>query len=112
MSDAHERLRDDVAAYALGTLEPTDAARVEDHLLDCAACRVLLREYAAVYALLPFAVPSTPPPPAAWPTIRAQLGRGARAPGAARGWPRLLARPRPPRPRDLRTGLRRPQLRL
>ncbi|MBV8723753.1 MAG: anti-sigma factor [Candidatus Eremiobacteraeota bacterium] len=39
---AHEELLDNVAAYALGALPPSDAAGVERHLRTCAECR---REY-------------------------------------------------------------------
>ncbi|MEU1279741.1 hypothetical protein [Streptomyces sp. NPDC005805] len=38
----------DVAAYALGVLEPGDAFRFEDHLAECVMCAVRLTEFTAV----------------------------------------------------------------
>jgi anti-sigma-K factor RskA len=35
----HERWRDELAAYALGALEPGEAAELERHLAGCEACR-------------------------------------------------------------------------
>ncbi|MFF3243872.1 hypothetical protein ACFYWY_09075 [Streptomyces sp. NPDC002870] len=37
----------DVAAYALGVLEPADAFRFEEHLADCAMCTVQLSDFAS-----------------------------------------------------------------
>ncbi|NUK21173.1 zf-HC2 domain-containing protein [Streptomyces lunaelactis] len=38
----------DVAAYALGVLEPADAFRFEEHLSGCVACAVRLSDFTAV----------------------------------------------------------------
>ncbi len=56
MVDNHERLREDLAAYALGALEPAECARVEAHLRDCPECATLLNEYQSVGGLLPYAL--------------------------------------------------------
>lgn len=40
----------DVAAYALGVLEPADAFRFEEHLSDCVMCAVQLTDFASVAA--------------------------------------------------------------
>ena len=42
----------DVAAYALGVLDPNDAARFEDHLIDCATCAMELESLLPVVDLL------------------------------------------------------------
>lgn len=42
----------DVAAYALGVLDPDDAARFEDHLAECDACAMELESLLPVTALL------------------------------------------------------------
>ncbi|MCX4820840.1 hypothetical protein OG883_13165 [Streptomyces sp. NBC_01142] len=42
----------DVAAYALGVLEPADAFRFEEHLTDCVMCAVQLADFTAVTAAL------------------------------------------------------------
>jgi anti-sigma-K factor RskA len=56
---------DDLPGYALGTLQPAEATRVDAHLATCAACRVRLHEYREVLALLPRGLPVTAPSPAA-----------------------------------------------
>ncbi|MFD4830814.1 anti-sigma factor family protein [Streptomyces uncialis] len=48
----------DVAAYALGVLEPADASRFEEHLDECVACMVRLGDLSRVVTLLaPFEGP-------------------------------------------------------
>jgi hypothetical protein len=42
----------DVAAYALGVLEPAEAYRFEEHLSDCVMCAVQLTDFASVAASL------------------------------------------------------------
>jgi hypothetical protein len=42
----------DVAAYALGVLDERDAARFEDHLIDCPACAVELESFLQVADIL------------------------------------------------------------
>jgi hypothetical protein len=42
----------DVAAYALGVLDPVDAARFEDHLVGCDVCAVELESFLPVTALI------------------------------------------------------------
>lgn len=65
MSIPHDILRDDLPAYALGTLDLPASARLERHLAECAECRLLLREYEEVMRLLPLGLPRTEPSPAA-----------------------------------------------
>ena len=42
----------DVAAYALGVLEPADAFRFEEHLAECVMCAVQLSDFTSVAASL------------------------------------------------------------
>ncbi|WP_203709573.1 zf-HC2 domain-containing protein, partial [Actinoplanes digitatis] len=42
----------DVAAYALGVLDDRDAARFEDHLIDCATCAIELESMLPVVDIL------------------------------------------------------------
>jgi hypothetical protein len=42
----------DVASYALGVLDERDAARFEDHLIDCASCAVELESFIQVADIL------------------------------------------------------------
>src|SRR4030095_11953454 len=42
----------DVAAYALGVLDERDAARFEDHLIECPACAVQLESFLQVADIL------------------------------------------------------------
>jgi anti-sigma factor RsiW len=68
---------EDVAAYALGVLEPGDAFGFEEHLGECVLCTVQLSELGgAVSALSALTGPSVPggPPAAAGPSPRLETG--------------------------------------
>ncbi len=54
----------DAAAYALGALEPGEAAAFERHLETCAGCREELRAFEQAVQALPGAVPQYEAPPA------------------------------------------------
>jgi len=57
MSDAHEKhWENEVAAYALGALEPTEAAELEAHLEECEHCRMALRWLSPAVQALPESV--------------------------------------------------------
>jgi anti-sigma-K factor RskA len=58
----HERWRDEVAAYAIGSLDPAEAAAVEQHLAECESCRDELRWLVPAVAVLPASVPQLEPP--------------------------------------------------
>ena len=58
----HTRWKDDVAAYALGVLEPGEALELERHLDDCAECRAELRWLRPAVDLLPSSVERVEPP--------------------------------------------------
>jgi anti-sigma-K factor RskA len=65
MNVPHERHEHDLAAYALGSLEPEETARLKRHLAECVACRGALREYEEVMRLLPLGLPRAEPSPMA-----------------------------------------------
>lgn len=61
LRDRHQ----DVAAYALGVLDPADVFRFEEHLSECVACAVRLLDFAPVTSALAdlggAGMPGTPP---------------------------------------------------
>lgn len=61
-----QQITDQLEAYALGALDPDEAARVEAHLAGCPGCRRLAAEYRDIANALPLAlaaaVPLRPPP--------------------------------------------------
>ena len=71
MTDDHDRVAGDLAAYVLGSLEPDECARVERHVPGCPTCGGLIAEYGAVAGMLPLALQPVAAPGAAWTTIRA-----------------------------------------
>jgi len=58
----HRPWSDELAAYALGALEPHEAAAVEGHLVDCARCRAELARLAPAVERLPASVAPADPP--------------------------------------------------
>ncbi|MFD7613691.1 zf-HC2 domain-containing protein [Streptomyces sp. NPDC059828] len=63
-----ERHRD-VAAYALGVLDPSDAFRFEEHLSECVLCAVRLTDFAPIAsALAGLGGPGEPGPPVTRPS--------------------------------------------
>jgi hypothetical protein len=53
----------EVAAWALGALDPGDAASFEEHLRSCEQCQEQAAEFAPVACSLPLAAPAVEPPP-------------------------------------------------
>jgi anti-sigma-K factor RskA len=97
---AHERYRDDLAAYALGVLDDGAAVELRRHLEGCEDCREHLRWLQPAVDLLPRTVPQLEPPS----RLRRRLMAAARAEsrmetrGGARGerrrdWRGFLLRP-------------------
>ena len=87
MSDDRDHPVDDLAMYALGTLEAPERARLDGHLAACELCARRLTDYRGVVGVLPLAFPATPPPPAAWTAILDAIR--PRAPRVRR-WPTLF----------------------
>jgi anti-sigma-K factor RskA len=65
----HDRWRDELAAFALGALEPGEAAELERHLAGCGECRAELDWLRPAVHQLPESVPRAEPPP----ELRARL---------------------------------------
>jgi anti-sigma-K factor RskA len=70
VADNLEHVMDDLAPYALESLEGPERRRVEIHVAGCALCAHRLQEYRAVVGTLPAALPVVSPPAAAWNAIR------------------------------------------
>jgi anti-sigma-K factor RskA len=87
VSDDRDHPVDDLASYALGTLEASERARLDAHLAVCNACARRLADYRGVVGVLPLALPVTSPPAATWTAIQAAV------------------RPRPPRAQRWRRAL-------
>lgn len=60
----HDRWGDELAAYALGALEPGEGAELERHLAGCEECRTELEWLRPAVQLLPESVEQVEPPPA------------------------------------------------
>ena len=58
-----ENMGDLLAPYVLGALDTLDRRPVEDHLLACAPCAQLAREYQAIASSLAYGVSMVDPPP-------------------------------------------------
>jgi anti-sigma-K factor RskA len=74
VSGEHERIVEELAAYALESLEGPEQARIGAHVVTCAACTGLLKEYRAVLGALPLSLEPMAPPPEAWEEIRKAAG--------------------------------------
>ena len=62
MSTEHPPYRDELAAYALGALEPAEVEALERHVADCAECREYLFWLDPAVDLLPASVEQRQPP--------------------------------------------------
>jgi anti-sigma-K factor RskA len=85
----HARFSENVAAYALGALEPAEAAELERHLEGCERCRAELRWLEPAVRSLSESVPRLQPPPG----LRQRLIDEVRD-DAARSAPSAEERPR------------------
>ena len=86
MNDRGEHVIDDLAAYALGSLETAVRARVDAHVTTCESCASHLEDYRGVVGALPLALTPTTPPPDLWDAIRADV-RGTSNSSAGRRSP-------------------------
>jgi anti-sigma-K factor RskA len=91
----HQEVRDLLGAYALGAVEPEEAAKVRAHLLTCEECMSEADELATAAATLTSAVePVEPPAGFASRVVAAAVSERAVAPEARRrrlGWVHVLA---------------------
>jgi anti-sigma-K factor RskA len=74
---AHDELKHDAAAYALGALEPAERAAFEAHLASCAECTADVRQLRVTASALPHAVPQVSPPPSLRAKVLDQAVRGS-----------------------------------
>jgi anti-sigma-K factor RskA len=80
---AHDELKHDAAAYALGVLEPADRAAFEAHLASCTECTAEVRQQRMAADALPHAVPQVSPPASLRATILDRAAPGAASSDAA-----------------------------
>jgi anti-sigma-K factor RskA len=75
----HNGWSDELAAYALGALEPGEAAAFERHLEDCERCRAELHWLEPAVQSLPETVERRQPPPRLRASLMAEVRADARA---------------------------------
>ena len=73
----HETRRDDIAAYLLGSLEPGEAAEMEQHLAACEECRTELEWLRPAVQVLPESVEKVEPPAQLRSRIMGEVEAGA-----------------------------------
>lgn len=81
MSTEHDSYRDELAAFALGALEPAEAERFAGHLESCVLCRDELASMRSVTDLLPLVVAQHAAPP----PLRARILQQVSAEAPQRG---------------------------
>lgn len=74
----HEQFADDLALYALGTLQGDERAALEAHLTQCATCRRELQELRGDMGLLGMATMGPAPPPQARTRLLSVLAKEPR----------------------------------
>lgn len=90
MSDHERHWEDEVAAYALGALEPAEAAELEAHLEECEHCRMALRWLSPAVQVLPDDVERVKAPRQVRESVMAEVRADAKRSRKAEGG--LLAR--------------------
>ncbi|MHB9091481.1 MAG: zf-HC2 domain-containing protein [Chloroflexota bacterium] len=81
----HAEIIEQLPSYALGCLDPAEAAAVATHLAGCAACRAELAAYQGLTGRLAQAAPPVAPPPA----LKSRLLQRVQSPAHARRAPRV-----------------------
>lgn len=89
---------EDLAAFALGALEPPEEASVRDHVATCERCRSELEWLRPAVDALPASVPQLDPPPAMRRALMKEVRADARAERGGwwsrrAGWISMRARP-------------------
>jgi hypothetical protein len=89
-ANEHDRRLEEVAAYAIGALDPERVAELERHLADCRRCQEELRWLSPAVRALPEAVERQAPPPELKQRLMAEVradaaAEGRRARGEERG---------------------------
>jgi anti-sigma factor RsiW len=95
-TEDHNARQQDLAAYALGALDPAEARVVEAHLAECERCRAELRWLEPAVDLLAESVEQVNPPPSLRDeliAITSQDARRVEAGARKRGWRAWALRP-------------------
>ncbi len=80
MNQQHTDFQDNLAAYALGALDPEETAALEGHLQTCESCRAELADYQGVSSGLLASLPPRQPPARLKRALQKQLaGQSSRA---------------------------------
>jgi anti-sigma-K factor RskA len=75
---AHEQFADDLALYALGSLEGSERQALQAHLADCAACRRELQQICSDMGVLGLSTMGPTPPPGARARLLSALAKEPR----------------------------------
>lgn len=86
MDSEHTSFQDNLAAYALGALDPDEAAALERHLQTCEPCRLELATYERVGAGLLTALPPRAPRPAVKRGLQKRLAGMTERPRPQLSW--------------------------
>jgi anti-sigma-K factor RskA len=78
MNETHTTFQENLAAYALGALDPEETAALEAHLGTCDSCRAELAGYQQVSSGLLAALPARPPRAAVRRALEARLAGGVK----------------------------------
>lgn len=90
IDDKNQNWFDQLAAYALGALEPGEAAEVEAHLADCERCQAHLRWLEPAVQVLPESVERHKPPKGVRDRVMAEVRADARRSVEGEGRPGWL----------------------
>jgi len=82
---AHDELKHDAAAYALGALEPAERTAFEAHLATCVECAAEVKQLRLPAGALAHAVPQVSPPPSLRAKILGQVTASPEVPGPTPG---------------------------
>jgi anti-sigma-K factor RskA len=93
----HDRFNEDVPAYALGALDPGEAAELEAHIEGCERCRAELRWFEPAVRSLPESVQRMQPPPELRQRLIEEVRADARRAPAPASDPARRRSPRWPR---------------
>ncbi len=85
--DQHTDFQENLAAYALGALDPGEIAALEAHLQTCESCRAELADYQQVSNGLLVALPPRPPSASVRRGLQKQLAGQAKRERAGFNWP-------------------------
>ena len=78
MNDQHVVLKENLAAYALGSLDGVEVRALEAHLQTCDSCQTDLKAYRSISAALVSDLPPAAPPAAVRRRLQARVGTSRR----------------------------------